>query len=307
MYAIIVHGGAGTWKAQHQRAALQGVRRAAQAGAKLLAQGQPALEAVTASVVSLEDNPLFNAGTGSALNLDGEAEMDASVMVGEGLRAGGVACLTRVKNPVQIARKVMEETQHILLAGEGAFHFARAMGFADHNPVTREQRAHWQKKCRAQSEVKSKSRRMDKLRRHSGHVGGTVGAVALDASGGFAAATSTGGLSLKLPGRIGDSSIPGAGTYAMPKGAASATGLGEVVMRYLVTKSVCDWLAQGSNAQQAVDVVLSLLKAEPHADTGIIALDSQGRIGVGHRSRSMPHAYFVSGKSKVVARMQVRP
>jgi beta-aspartyl-peptidase (threonine type) len=307
MYAIIVHGGSGDWKAEHKHAALQGVRSAVKAGTKLLAQGKPALDAVTAAVMLLEDNPVFNAGTGSALNLHGEAQMDASVMMSKGLRAGGVACLSRVKNPVRVARKIMEETGHILLAGEGALNFARAMGFADYDPVTRERRADWQKKRKALSAVKSQSRLRDLLKRHPELAGGTVGAVALDKRGDLAAATSSGGLTLKLPGRVGDTPILGAGNYAMPMGAASATGLGEVAMRYLVTKSVCDLLAQGRNAQQAVDEVLSLLAAEPRADMGIITIDRRGNIGVGHRSRAMPHAYCVSGKSKVVARMQVRP
>ncbi|HSS46243.1 MAG TPA: isoaspartyl peptidase/L-asparaginase family protein [Burkholderiales bacterium] len=307
MYAIIVHGGAGAWEAEHKRAAVQGVKRAVQAGAQLLAQGKSALDAVTAAVVSLEDNPVFNAGTGSVLNLEGEAEMDASVMVSKGLCSGGVTCLSRVKNPVRVARKVMEETEHVLLAGEGALNFARAMGFADHDPVTRERRADWQKKSRALSAVKNQSRLRNLLKRHPELAGGTVGAVALDKRGDLAAATSSGGLTLKLPGRVGDTPILGAGNYAMPLGAASATGLGEVAMRYLVTKSVCDLLAQGRNAQQAVDEVLSFLTAEPHADMGIITIDRRGNIGAGHRSRAMPHAYCVSGRSKIVARMQVRP
>ncbi len=307
MHAIIVHGGSGVWKAEHKRAAVQGVWRAAAAGAELLAQGKPALDAVTAAVVSLEDNPVFNAGTGSALNLHGEVQMDASVMVSKGLRAGGVACLSRVKNPVRVARKVMEETGHVLLAGNGALSFARAMGFADYDPVTREQRADWRKKRQALSAVKNKSHLVDLLKRHPELAGGTVGAVALDERGNLAAATSSGGLMLKLPGRIGDTPILGAGAYAMPMGAASATGLGEVAMRYLVTKSVCDLLAQGRNAQQAVDEVLSLLAREPHAGMGIITIDKRGSIGVGHRSRAMPYAYCISGKSKVVARMRVEP
>ena len=278
-----------------------------EAGAKLLAQGKPALDAVTAAVVLLEDNPVFNAGTGSALNLHGDAQMDASVMVSKGLRAGGVTCLSRVKNPVQVARKVMEETEYVLLAGEGALSFARAMGFVDYDPVTREQRANWQKKRRALAAVKSKSRLRDLLKRHPELAGGTVGAVALDEYGHFAAATSSGGLTLKLPGRVGDTPIPGAGTYAMPMGAASATGLGEVAMRYLVAKSVCDLLAQGRNAQQAVDEELLLLAAEPRAHMGIITIGRQGNIGAGHHNQAMmPHAYCVSGKPKVVARMQVK-
>lgn len=306
MYAIIVHGGAGEWKAKHERAALQGVRRAVEAGGRLLAQGKSALDAVTAAVMSLEDNPVFNAGTGSVLNLMGEAEMDASVMVSEGLRAGGVACLSRVKNPVQVARKVMEETDHILLADRGALSFARAMGFADYDPVTWAQRKIWQQKCQALSAARSKSRLRDLLKRHPELAGGTVGAVALDGRGHFAAATSSGGLTLKLPGRVGDTPVPGAGNYATPLGAASATGLGEVAIRYLVTKSVCDLMARGRNAQQAVDEFLLLLAAEPRSNMGIITIDKSGNLGVGHRSQAMPHAYRVPGKARIMAKMRVK-
>ena len=201
----------------------------------------------------------------------------------------------------------MEETEHVLLAGEDALNFARAMGFADYDPVTDEQRAVWRKKRKALAASKSQNRMQGLLKRHPELAGGTVGAVALDESGHFAAATSSGGLALKLPGRIGDTPIPGAGTYAMPMGAASATGLGEVAMRYLVTKSVCDLLVQGRNAQQAVDEELLLLAAEPRAHMGIITIDRRGNIGAGHHSQTMmPHAYCVSGKPKVIARMQVK-
>ncbi|HYA21438.1 MAG TPA: isoaspartyl peptidase/L-asparaginase family protein, partial [Burkholderiales bacterium] len=308
MYAIIVHGGAGEWKTQQEQAALRGVRRAVEAGAKLLAQGKSALDAVTAAVVSLEDNPVFNAGTGSVLNLLGRAEMDASVMVSEGRRAGGVACLSRVKNPVRVARKVMEKTDHILLADRGAVDFARIMGFADYDPVTVEQRRIWQKKSSALSAAKSKSRVRDLMKRYAKFARGTVGAVALDQRGHFAAATSSGGLTLKLPGRVGDTPLPGAGNYATPLGAASATGLGEVAMRYLVTKSVCDLLARGKNAQEAVDEVLLLVAAEPGAHLGIVAIDRDGNVGAGHHSQAlMPHACRVSGGSRAVVKMQVEP
>ncbi|HUL40364.1 MAG TPA: isoaspartyl peptidase/L-asparaginase family protein [Burkholderiales bacterium] len=306
MYAIVVHGGAGAWRTHYERSALQGVRRAAEAGVTLLAQGKSALDAVTAAVESLEDDPVFNAGTGSVLNLQGEAQMDASVMVSDRLRAGGVTCLSRVKNPVRVARKVMEKTNHVLLADQGALSFARAMGFTDFDPVTREQRAIWQKKCQALSAAKGKSSLQRLIKHYAGLRGGTVGAVALDRRGCFAAATSSGGLTLKLPGRVGDTPVPGAGNYATSFGAASATGLGEVALRYLVTKSVCDLLAQGRNAQQAVDEVLSLLVLEPHAGMGIITLDKQGNIGVGHCSRAMPHAYCAPGKAGIAARMQVK-
>src|SRR5262245_5830650 len=226
MWAIAVHGGAGNWDEAHHEAARLGVRAAAGQAGLLLAQGGAALDAATAAVTTLEENRLFNAGTGSVLNQDGEAEMDAAVMAGHDLAFGAVAAIRRVRNPVLVARQVMERSGHALLAGEGAVQFARTCGFADYDPVRAESRAAWE---RGRTEARL----------------GTVGAVALDSEGRLAAATSTGGTSLKLPGRVGDTPLPGAGTYATPDAAASATGKGELVMRVLGTKRVCELSAAG--------------------------------------------------------------
>lgn len=307
MYAIIVHGGAGAWKDEHEAAALEGVRRAAQTGKAVLTSGGAALDAVVAAVIALEDDLSFNAGTGSALNLDGEAEMDAGIMVGQGLRTGNVAALKRVKNPVLVARKVMEETDHVLIAGEGALRFARAMGFPDCDPVTEERRADWRKKRDAmlQGDDRYLPRQRELLQAYPGLVADTVGAVALDIRGGLAAATSTGGLSLKLAGRIGDSPIPGAGNYADLHAAVSATGRGELMLRFLTAKTVCDLTAAGRSAQQAVDEVLARMAAEVGDDVGIIAVDATGRIGVGHRTPAMPHAVATEEQDGIVAAMRV--
>jgi len=301
MYAIAVHGGAGTWGGEHEAEALQGVRRAAEAGTAILAGGGSALDAAVAAVVLLEDDPLFNAGTGSALNVDGEAEMDAGVMVGQGLRSGNVACLQRVKNPILVARKVMEETDHVLLAGEGALRFARAMGFADHDPVTPRRLADWQERR------KEGARLPQILANHPELAKGTVGAVARDAGGGLAAATSTGGVTLKLAGRVGDTPLPGAGTYATPSAAASATGRGELMMRFLATRAVCDRIAAGRSAQQAVDEVVAEMAASLGPDVGIIALDGNGGIGVAHATPHMPHAFASWYRDGVTARLRVEP
>ncbi|MGH8751449.1 MAG: isoaspartyl peptidase/L-asparaginase family protein [Burkholderiales bacterium] len=293
MHAIVIHGGAGRWPDKFGRAALAGVRRAAKAGAEILARGGSALDAVVAAVTLMEDDPVFNSGTGSVLNSAGEAEMDACVMVSKGLRAGGVACLQRVKNPLQVARKVLEKTSHVLLAGAGAQQFARRMGFDDYDPVTDERRREYQK-------IRTNPKR------YAQATGNTVGAVALDEKGVFAAATSTGGLTLKLPGRVGDTPLPGAGTYANRFGAASATGLGEAVMRILSTKSVCDYLAVGMTAEEAVRLELVRMSREFRAEMGFIALDRNGRPGIVHSSPAMPHAYYISGKAKVVVKMQAQ-
>lgn len=303
---MMVHGGAGNWKRTDEAAALEGLRRALAAGTALLARGGSALDAVVAAVSLMEDDPAFNAGTGSALNLDGEAEMDAGVMVGDGLKTGNVTCLRRVRNPVQVARKVMEETDHVLLSGEGALKFARLMGFPDYDPVTAARRRDWQEKREALEEKRpGRSRLARLLRVHPELGGGTVGAVALDRRGKLAAATSTGGVTLKLPGRVGDTPVPGAGNYASPAGAVSATGRGEFMMRFLTAKAVCDRIGAGLSAQQAVDRSLSAMAREVGDEAGVIALDAEGRMGIGHGTAAMPHGYFTSADGKTVVRMQV--
>jgi beta-aspartyl-peptidase (threonine type) len=288
-YGIVIHGGCGEWEASATAAALAGVRRAAQIGQRILAGGGSALDAVCAAAVVLEDDPLFNAGTGSTLNIDGEAEMDASIMVGHGLRCGGVAAIRRVRNPILVARKVMETTPHCLLAGAGALAFARATGFADYDPVTAERR-----------------RGHDRARNAAGmSAAGTIGAIALDRDGGFAAATSTGGTTLKIPGRIGDSPIPGAGNYATDRAAASATGHGELMLRTLATKTVCDLIGGAKTAGVAAQLVVSGLPMESGQSAGIIAIDSGARVGVAMRGGVMPHAWYVEGKSvRAIARMR---
>ncbi len=283
-YGLVVHGGAGAWDAAVRDDALRGVCAAAAVARGILAAGGAAVDAVVAAVVALEDEPLFNAGTGACLNLDGEAEMDAQVMMGEGLRAGAVAALGRVRNPVLVARKVMEETEHVMLAGTGALRFARAMGFADHDPVTGRARARWRD-------------RLDER-------GGTVGAVAVDRQGRFAAATSTGGVSLKLPGRVGDTPVPGAGNYATSCAAASATGHGELMLRCLATKRVCDCIERGLCAQAAVDRVLAEMAATVGADAGLIAVDREGRTGVAHATPQMPFAYVREGDPDLTAAIE---
>lgn len=280
-YGLVVHGGAGVWDADAHEDAVRGVRAAATLARRILAAGGAAVDAVVAAVVALEDDPLFNAGTGACLNLDGEAEMDAQVMDGEELRAGAVAALMHVRNPVLVARRVMEETGHVLLVGAGALRFARGMGFAEYDPVTERARARW------------RERRQER--------GGTVGAVARDARGRFAAATSTGGVALKLPGRVGDTPVPGAGNYATPTAAASATGHGELMLRTLATKRVCDWIGRGLGAPAAVERVLAEMADTVGAQVGLIAVDGDGCPGLAHGTAHMPFAYLREGDVDLTA------
>ena len=286
-WAIAVHGGAGDWDEALHEQARAGVHTAAERGGALLAQGSSALDAVTVAVAVLEDDPLFNAGTGSVLNRDGEVEMDASVMRGHDLGFGAVAAVRRVRNPVLVARRVMELSGHAFLVAQGAVRFARAQGFGDYDPITAEARAAFQ---RARAELRL----------------GTVGAVALDGEGRLAAATSTGGTLLKLPGRVGDTPLPGAGTYATRDAAVSATGKGELTMRVLAAKSICDLVSAGVPVQEALNRVLEEMRDMVGGDAGFISVGRDGSIGIDHGTRHMATAWWTSEQGAIVASMQRR-
>jgi beta-aspartyl-peptidase (threonine type) len=304
--ALIAHGGAGKWRPGSDEDAIRGLTAAVEAGRRVLEAGGSSLDAVCATVVLLEDNPIFNAGTGAVLNFDGFCELDASVMESRGSRVGAVSGLQRVKNPVLVARKVMDETDHVMLTGEGAQRFARVMGFPDHDPVTPERRADWLDKRNRVGEVLGphalKMRRF--LKEHPEYAGGTVGAAAVDASGVLAAATSTGGVTLKMVGRVGDSPVPGAGNYASSRVAASATGTGEFVLRSLATRAISERVERGESLSQAMSAVLDGLGRDYDADVGLIAVDDHGTPVALHRTRDMPHASF-SGSGPLLARMRV--
>jgi beta-aspartyl-peptidase (threonine type) len=304
--ALIAHGGAGSWRPGTEEEAVEGMRAAVAAGREILGGAGTALDAVCATVVALEDNPIFNAGTGACLNIDGFCELDACVMEGTGHRAGAVSALQRVRNPVLVARKVMEETDHVMLAGEGALRFARAMGFGDHDPVTPARRKDWQEKLDSIGNAPSRRslKNREFLRKHPEYSGGTVGAVALDANGVLAAATSTGGVTLKMVGRVGDTPIPGAGNYASSHVAASATGTGEFVMRALATRAISEAVEHGATLAQAVRGILDGMGREFDADVGVIAVDRSGVTAAGHRTPAMPHAFF-EADAGIVARMRV--
>ncbi len=310
-YAIAVHGGAGQRDAQEGPALLRGVTHALETGRAILAPGGSALDAVVAAVSVLEDDPLFNAGTGSVLNLDGEAQMDAGVMVSEGLRTGNAAALQDVKNPVQVARRIMEQTEHALIVGEGARRLARFLGFTAYDVKTECRVREWRRRRQETAHHNDVLDPLGHALRNRGRPGrgpsapDTVGAVARDCHGTLAAATSTGGVALKLPGRVGDSSIPGAGNYACPAAAASATGSGELMLRFVTAKAVCDAVACGDSASRAVTRILERMRAEVGHGAGIIAVDGQGRIGVAHHTPDMPHACASSHSPHPVAALRV--
>jgi len=300
--ALIAHGGAGNLRPGSDDDAIAGMRAAVAAGRAILLARGSALDAVCATVVALEDNPIFNAGTGAVLNFDGFCELDACVMESRLARAGAVAALQRVKNPILVARKVMEETDHVMLAGEGAQRFARIMGFGDHDPITPARREDWEQKRKdIDKALGLRTRRF--LKDHPEYAGGTVGAAAVDANGVLAAATSTGGMTLKMVGRVGDSPIAGAGNYASRHVAASATGTGEYVIRMLAARALSDAMERGAGVANALDDVMGRLKRDFDVDVGLIAVDSAGTPVARHLTRDMPHAWF-AGDADIVSLMR---
>jgi beta-aspartyl-peptidase (threonine type) len=269
--AIIVHGGAGRIRDEELPRRLEGCREAALAGWTILEHGGAALDAAEAAVVVLEDNPLFNAGTGSTLNSLGQVEMDAAIMDGSTLGAGAVAAVQAIKNPIRLARRVMEDGRHVLLVCDGALSFARQIGFPQCAPdslIVEAEHKRWEDKH------------------------GTVGCVAFDESGKIAVATSTGGIFDKLPGRVGDSPLLGCGTYADELGGVSCTGHGEAIMRMALAKSTLELLKNGADPHAAANQAIVLLAKKTGSTGGLIVIDRQGRIGYARNTLRMPVCFI---------------
>jgi beta-aspartyl-peptidase (threonine type) len=286
--SLILHGGAGNIPDDTLQEHADGCRQAAQIAWDLLSRGGPALDAVEAAVRVLEDDPTFNAGHGACLTRDGDIEMDAILMDGATLNAGAVGAIQRVKNPVAVARLVMERTQHCLLVGAGAEAFARSQGipvWPTQNLITERRLARWR-----EAQPGGGQRSETSVRETAGH--DTVGAVALDVNGHVAVATSTGGIDNKLPGRVGDSPLIGCGAYADDAlGAASATGWGESLMKTVISKSACELIAGGATAQQAAEAVIRHLDERVNGRGGIIVVDRQGRVGYAFNTPRMACAW----------------
>lgn len=254
-----------------------GCAAAIDAGWRVLLRGGSAVDAVCEAVAAMEDDPAFNAGLGSCLTSAGTVEMDAAVMDGGDLRAGAVALVRAVRQPIRLARAVMEHGQHVLLAGPAADAFAGAHGVET---------------CRPEDLVTDDQRRRWEQRRADGSAG-TVGAIAADMAGHVAAATSTGGMSDKLAGRIGDSPLIGSGTYADDAlGAASATGHGEAIMRVVLAKSVVDLLRDGRDPARAAGSGIALLAHRVCGTGGIIVVDPLGRFGYASNTPHMTVGYM---------------
>lgn len=251
--SLIVHGGAWEIPDAAVGACLAGCRRALEAGWAVLSRGGAALDAVVAAIVVLEDDPAFDAGFGSHLNRDGRVELDAIVMDGATLKAGAVASVQHVRNPIRLARKVLESSEHMMLVGAGAEKFAAEQGMplcAPEELVSDAERAAW-RRCREGDHL---------AEYHLGHRHGTVGAVALDSRGSLVAGTSTGGTCCKYPGRVGDSPLIGCGCYADGEaGGVSCTGWGEAIMRIVMAKTAADFLRAGKSSEEAAQLAVELL------------------------------------------------
>ena len=289
-FSIAIHGGAGTILRSTMTPELQaqyetGLEAALDKGYKILEAGGSSLEAVEGAVVILEDFPLFNAGKGAVFNNVGGHEMDASIMFGEGLEAGAVCGVSHIKNPVKLARAIMEHSGHVILCGEGAEQFAKLQNitFEDDAYFYTEQRyKQWQEALK-----------VDKVQLdHSDKKFGTVGAVALDKYGNLAAATSTGGMTNKKFGRVGDSPIPGAGTYANNNTCAvSCTGHGELFIRSVVGYDIsCLIEYKGLSLKEACDLVVYDKLVKMGGEGGLIAIDKHGNIEMPFNSEGMYRA-----------------
>lgn len=287
--ALIVHGGAGTIQPARYDACRAGCREATLAGWEILRSGGSAMDAAVRAVVVLEDNPNFNSGTGSSLNALGKVETDAGVMDGTTLDVGSIATVEHIKNPILLARLVLQ-SQHVMLTGAGAESFAQEHGMAlclQEDLITPAQLERWRNGYRP-GDGAGVSEQEDKH--------GTVGAVAIDDEGHIAAATSTGGMPNKHPGRVGDSPLVGCGYYAEDGlGGVSSTGHGEYFIRLLLARRACEFLAHGMSAQAAADAAIRLLGERLGGDGGLILLDRQGQVGKAHNTPNLAYGYVMAG------------
>jgi beta-aspartyl-peptidase (threonine type) len=301
---IIVHGGAGFWGRTVRKGVL-GVRNAASSGAEILSNGGAALDAVMIAVKVMEDDPVFNAGLGASLTVRGTAELDASIMDGRDLSAGAVALVRNVKNPVQLARLVMERSDHVVLSGATAEKLAEIFHMPKRNPVTKERQTMLRqlKAGHRRQRIRWVKKNAELLKAHPEILGDTVGAVAVDSKRNFAAASSTGGVMMKLPGRIGDTPQIGSGLYADNRaGAATVTGVGEVAIRLTISKTVCLLMERGLTAEKAAIQVVRSASQRLNGAAGVIAIDRKGRVAAIHNTPYMPWALGYANSGEAIAK-----
>jgi beta-aspartyl-peptidase (threonine type) len=299
--SLIVHGGAWDIPDDAVEACQSGCQRALTAGWSVLNGGGSAIDAIEAAIVVLENDPVFDAGFGSHLNLDGKVECDAIVMDGASLRAGAAAALQRIRNPIRLARKILETCPHMMLVADGAERYAKANGISlcdNKELISPAEWAAWQQ-CKKDAHA---------AEHHRGHEQGTVGAVAIDSAGALFAATSTGGTCCKLPGRVGDSPLIGCGCYADAEaGGVSSTGYGEAIMKVVMAKSAVDRLRgagestsatktvnSSSQAMQVAEQTIAELARRTKATAGLILLDREGNPGFAFNTPRMAYGYVAA-------------
>ncbi|MFN8499808.1 MAG: isoaspartyl peptidase/L-asparaginase [Anaerolineae bacterium] len=285
--SMIVHGGAWSMSDEDLEPHRIGCRAAVLRGWETLKAGGSALDAVEAAIVALEDDPTFDAGTGSFLNAAGQVELDAGIMDGASLAAGAVAAVHRVRNPIVLARRVLD-SEHVLVVGVGATRFAEAAGVplcSEDDLVVERERARW-------NAVRADTRSLTDVLFGPKSLS-TVGAVAMDGTGAIAAGTSTGGSLNKWPGRVGDVPLVGSGFYAdNDGGGASSTGWGESIMRVVLAKHAVDLMSAGVAAQAAAQRAIETLARKVGGVGGIILLDRDGRVGHAYNTEHMAYAYL---------------
>jgi beta-aspartyl-peptidase (threonine type) len=301
--SLIIHGGAWDIPDEAVEDCREGIRRALEVGWKILSAGGRAIDAIEATIVSLEDDPTFDAGIGSHLNRDGRIQLDAILMDGTTLKAGSVAAVERIRNPIRLARCVLEKSEHMMLVGAGAEKFAAENGISLGKPedlVIDRERTAW-RRCLEDSHA---------AEHHLGHESGTVGAVAIDTNGHLFAGTSTGGTCCKFPGRVGDSPLIGCGCYADAEaGGVSCTGHGEGIMKIVMAKMATDLLASPpstrrtsrakpkemapsySHAQFVADACVRKLAHRAHTTGGLILLDRDGHPAAGFNTARMAYGF----------------
>jgi len=287
--ALAVHGGAWDIPPELVEPHRAGVARALERGWDVLTRGGSALDACEAAITLLEDDPALDAGIGSHLNRAGRVQLDAILMDGLSLKAGAIAAVERIRNPIQVARLVLERSEHMMLVGAGAEQFAREMGVKLCDPaelVVAREEALWSKNAQALA---------------AGCPAGTVGAAALDAQGNLAAGTSTGGPAYKHPGRVGDSPLIGCGCYADNRtGAVSTTGWGEAMMKVVMAKTASDLLGTGLDPHAVAEKALALLAERTAGTGGLIIVGRQGRVGAAFTTPRMAYAFRTSNSKPTI-------
>jgi len=305
-YSLMIHGGAGALdNVKDEKTAvryLESIRRILEHGREILELGGSALQTVEACASLLEDDPVFNAGCGSVLNENGKVEMDAAIMDGRDLSAGAVAAIENIANPIQLARFVMTESEHVMLIAEGAMRFADHCGMerAPENYFYTPDRVEQLKQARLKHKIMLDHDDLEADSEDQKY--GTIGAIALDMNGNLAAATSTGGIVNKRMGRVGDSPIIGAGVYADNETCAvSATGYGEDFMRSVISKTISDFIfMKGMNAAEATQAGIDYLNRKVKGRGGVIVIDHEGNCASGFTTKKMIHGWIEHGGEAVV-------